>query len=219
VARLFITPREIDLISDLQKEMNKDIVGSKVYYYSVRDDVTEVHDIYEEAIEKIFDPPIEIDARVEWIQREIVTDRFGHEGRSTINVWIHYRDAIDRDISIREGDYFSFGDNYFEIVNSKYDSIIFGQVEHVTGYILIGKQARKGQINKIPLGPTEELFTDGDAVQEVFRQKRGVNKHDGDLTGDVRELQKDGVLDSPISSPRVVKKVGSKKSSFYGDDC
>ena len=104
MARLFITPREIDLISDLQKEMNKDIVGSKIYYYSVRDDVTEVHDIYEEAIEKIFDPPVEIDARVEWIQRDVVTDRFGHEGRSTINVWIHYRDAIDRDISIREGD-------------------------------------------------------------------------------------------------------------------
>jgi len=31
VARLFITPREIDLISDLQKEVNKDVVGAKVF--------------------------------------------------------------------------------------------------------------------------------------------------------------------------------------------
>ena len=89
----------------------------------------------------------------------------------------------------------------------------------MTGYILVGKQARKGQINKVPLGPTEELFTDGDAQQEIFRQKRGVNKHDGVPTGDVRELQKDEILDAPISAPRVVKKSGNKKSSFYGDDC
>jgi len=219
VARLFVTPKEIDLISDLQKELNKDVVGAKVFYYTVREDITQIHDIYEEAIEKIFDPPIEIEARVEWIQREIMTNRFGHEGRSTINVWIHYRDAIDRDLQIREGDYFSFGDNFFEIMSSKYDSIIYGQVEHVTGYLLVGKQARKGQIDMRPKGPTEELFTDGDAVQETFRQKRGVEKHDGEATGDVRELRKEGILDAPISEPRVVKKVGSSKSSFYGDDC
>lgn len=218
MARLFVTPKEIDLISDLQKEINKDVVGSAIYYYPVREDVTEVHDIYEEAIEKIFDAPIEIEARVEWMQREIKTNRFGHEGRSTINVWVHYRDAIDRDLQIREGDYFSFGDNFFEIVSSKYDSVIYGQVEHVTGYMLTGKQARKGQIDTKPLGPTEELFTDKDAVQETFRQKRGVSKHEGEATGDVRELQKEGILDAPISDPQVVKKVGNSKSSFYGDD-
>jgi len=219
VARLFITPREIDLISDLQKEVNKDVVGAKIFYYSVREDLTNVHDIYEEAIEKIFDPPIEIESRVEWQQREIVTDRFGHEGRATITAWIHYRDAVDRDISIREGDYFSFGDNFFEIVSQKYDSIIFGQVEHVTGYFLTAKQARKGQIDVTPHGPTEENFNDPDAVQQDFKQKRGFTADGEQPTGDLRQLQQDGVLDAPISVPKEVKKVGNKTSSFYGDNC
>ena len=212
MARLFVTPKEIDLISDLQKEINKDVVGSAIYYYPVREDVTEVHDIYEEAIEKIFDAPIEIEARVEWMQREIKTNRFGHEGRSTINVWIHYRDAIDRDLQVREGDYFSFGDNFFEIVSSKYDSVIYGQVEHVTGYMLTGKQARKGQIDTKPLGPTEELFTDKDAVQETFVQQRGFEENKLGKTGDVRSLQEKGVVEKPITGPAEVSPSGGNGS-------
>ena len=54
MARLFVTPREIDLISDLTKEIHKDVIGQVIYYYSVREDVSEVHDIYEEAVEKDF---------------------------------------------------------------------------------------------------------------------------------------------------------------------
>mgnify|MGYP003152510260 CR=1 FL=1 len=65
MTRLFVTPRELDLISDLSQEIIKDVVGQKVYYYKVRKDLSDVHDVYEEAQEKVFNPPVEIDARVE----------------------------------------------------------------------------------------------------------------------------------------------------------
>ena len=58
MSRLFITPRELDLISDLNKEIVKDVIGQKIYYYHIREDVSNVHDVYEEAQEKIYDPPI-----------------------------------------------------------------------------------------------------------------------------------------------------------------
>ena len=62
MARLFITPREIDYISDITKEITKDVIGQKIYYYRVREDATRVHDVYEEAMDKVFDPPLEVDA-------------------------------------------------------------------------------------------------------------------------------------------------------------
>ena len=142
MARLFITPREIDFIADLTKEVTKDVIGDVIYYYKVREDVSEVHDVYEEATEKIFDAPIEIDARVQWNPKEIRTDRFGYEGVYNTEVYIHYRDMIDRGIKIEEGDYFSYGDNFFEITSFTYDKVIFGQVEHISGYVLKAKQAR-----------------------------------------------------------------------------
>ena len=55
MARLFITPREIDFISDLTKEIIKDVTGQKIYFYKVREDLTHIHDVYEEAQEKILD--------------------------------------------------------------------------------------------------------------------------------------------------------------------
>ena len=213
MARLFITPREIDLISDITKEIHKDVIGQVVYYYSVREDVTKVHDIYEEAPEKIFDPPVEIDARLEWQAKEISTDRFGHHAVMSMTVYLHYRDVIDRGLEIREGDYLSWGDNFFEITTSKYDSILFGQIEHVTGYVLTAKTARKGQIDVQPIGPTKEIYSDPDAVQQEFTQQRGNHK-----TGDRRELIADDVLEAPVSGAKSVSSQGSNKSSFYGDE-
>jgi len=213
MARLFVTPREIDLISDLTKEIHKDIIGQVIYYYSVREDISKVHDIYEEAIEKIFDAPIEIDARLEWQAKEVTTDRFGHHATYNITAYIHYRDVVDRGLEIRAGDYFSFGDNFFEITSTKYDSIIYGQVEHYTGYILTAKTARKGQIDVKPIGPTDEVYTDADAVQETFTQQRGDAAKD-----DRRALVSDSVIPSPESGAKSVNKAGSSKSSFYGDD-
>tara|TARA_A100001015_G_scaffold181831_1_gene202387 strand:- start:4898 stop:5542 length:645 start_codon:yes stop_codon:yes gene_type:complete len=213
VARLFITPREIDMISDLTKEIHKDVIGQVLYYYPVREDVTKVHDVYEEAPEKVFDPPIEIDARLEWNPKEVSTDRFGHHSILSMTIYLHYRDVIDRGIEVREGDYVSWGDNFFEITSSRYDSIVFGQIEHVTGFVLAAKTARKGQIDLQPIGPTEEIYSDSDAVQEEFAQQRG------DATkGDRRELVEDGIIDQPITGAKTVTKRGANKSSFYGDE-
>ena len=35
MSRLFITPREIDFIADVTKEITKDVIGDVIYYYTV----------------------------------------------------------------------------------------------------------------------------------------------------------------------------------------
>ena len=71
MARLFITPREIDFISDITKEITKDVIGQVIYYYKPRVDLSKIHDIYSEATEKVFDPPVEIDCRINWGATEL----------------------------------------------------------------------------------------------------------------------------------------------------
>ena len=70
-------------------------------------------------------------------------------------------------------------------------------------------------------GPTSESYTDPDAVQETFVQQRGYEKNRLGVTEDVRDLQKNGVLDKPLTGPKEVSPRGDKTgvgSSFYGDD-
>jgi len=220
MARLFITPREQALISDLTKEIVKDVIGQKIYYYRVMTEVTSVHDVYEEAIDKHFDTPVELDATVEWNPSETATNRFGSEKVATMNVYIHYRDLIDKDIQVKEGDFFSYGDTFFEIVTTSFTSEIYGEVEYKTGIQLVGKQARKGLIDKDPIGPTDEGIGDNDAVQETFVQQRGQAENKLGETGDVRTLQEQGKLDAPEDGPREVSPRGDDddiSSSFYGD--
>lgn len=212
MSRLFITPREIDFIADINKEITKDVIGDVIYYYKVREDVSQVHDVYEESPEKVFDPPVEVDARVNWSPKTVKTDRFGHEGTYNIEVYLHYRDMIDRGIKVETGDYFTYGDNAFEITSVVYDKVIFGQVEHVSGYTVKGKQARQGQINVKPVGPTEEIYSDPDAVKEEFVQQRG-----DETKGDKRVLVDQGKVDNTLHEKQQVKK-DTISSSFYGDE-
>ena len=226
MARLFITPREIDFIADVNKEIVKDVIGQKIYYYTVREDLTAVHPVYEEATNKVFDPPIEIGARVTWAPSDVKTDNFGMEYYYSIEIYLQSRDLLDKDISARAGDYFSYGDTFFEITSVVVQGTIYGQIEHTTGVKLIGKQARLGQIDMVPLGPTDESYSDEDAVQTTFVQQRGFAENSEGPTGDERSLQKKGVVTQPISGPAEVSpkggigkedEIGIIDSAFYSD--
>lgn len=213
MARLFVTAKEIDFMSDLTKEITKDVIGQVIYYYKPRVDLSNSENIYDEMTERVFDPPVEIDCTVQWNPSEKSTDRYGHQALSSIEIYLHYRDLIDRGIVVEEGDFFQFGDTFYEMTTVNTDKIMFGLVEHITGYKVIAKQARKGLIDKPHNGPTGEEYLDEGSVQETFTQQRGNSGK-----GDKRQLVSDGTLDSPIGSAQSIKKVGTAKPSFYGDE-
>lgn len=218
MARLFIGQREVDYISDITKEIIKDVAGQKIYYYTIREDLSNIHEVYEESIEKIFNPPIEIECMVEWQPSEIKTNNFGTEQVKTVQIYLHYRDLLDRGIRFNEGDYFSYGSIFFEATSVIYDKLVFGQVERIVSLKVLGKQTRLQQIAKSPLGPTLEEHTGEDAIQTTFEQQRGTT------VSDKRQLREDGVLPEPITGPKKVSLDGTNKSingigsSFYGDE-
>ena len=221
MSRFFITPREINFINDLAKELVKDVVGQKIYYFPISEVKSKVHDVYEESPEKIFDNPIEIDCFVKYESPEVRTNRFGSEKYYSIEVYMQTRDLLDKKIEILEGDFFSYGAVFFEVTQAPGADIIFGQIEHGRFISIKAKQARKGQFLSKIFGPTSEQYTDEDAVQDTFVQQRGFEENRLGKTNDVRDLRKNGVLDEPLSGPAEVSSKGDATnagSSFYGDD-
>lgn len=215
MSRLFITNREIGFINDITKEIVKDIVGQKIYYYPISFEKSDVHPVYEESLKKVYDNPIEIECLVEWNPVDITTTRFGHDALSVITVWIQSIDIMQKEIILREGDMFTYGAQIFEVTSVRNFRNIYGQVEYNDGIELKGKQARKDLFDVIPLGPTEENYTDPNAVQTTFTQQRGIN--------DKRDLIDRGVLEKPdLTKPGEVSPLGTKSpsrngSSFYGE--
>jgi len=220
MARLFVTERELNFINDIMKEVVKDVIGQKIYYYSISEIKSRVHDVYEEAPNKIFENPIEIDALVKYSGQEVKTNRFGSEEYYNIECYIQERDLIDKQIDVREGDFFSYGETFFEIIKAPRSDVIFGQIEHKSYVTVSGKQARKGQFITKVFGPTSEAYSDPDAVQSTFVQQRGFEENRLGKTGDVRDLQRTGVLDAPLTGPAEVSPAGDPEnvgSAFYDE--
>ena len=220
MSRLFVTPREINFINDIAKELVKDVVGQKIYYFAISEIKSQVHDVYEESPDKIFETPIELECLVKYSPQEIVTNKFGSEEYYTGEAYIQVRDLIDKGIDLKEGDFFTYGETFFEIVKAPRTDTIFGQIEHKSFITITGKQSRKGQFLSKIFGPTSEWYSDPDAVQETFVQQRGYEKNKLGKTGDVRALQQNGVLDAPITGPAEVSPLGdpdSVGSSFYDE--
>jgi hypothetical protein len=220
MARLFLTPREINFMNDISKELVKDVIGQKIFLYQISEIKSKVHDIYEESQDKIFDNPISLDCLVEFEPQTIKTDNFGSEEYSSIKVYVQSRDLLDKGINILEGDFFSYGELFFEIVTAPTAETIYGQIEHDSYTTLTGKQARKGQFVSKIFGPTAESNSDIDAVQDSFYQQRGFASNQEGETADVRNLRKQGVLDNPVTGPKEISKKGTSSgagNSFYDE--
>jgi hypothetical protein len=223
MARLFITPRELNFISDITKEIMKDVVGQKIYYFPVSEIKTKTHELYNESLKKVFDSPIELDALVDNnFQSDTKIDQFGVDAQYKVEAYIQHRDLVEKGISVNIGDFFSFGQIFYEITERVFMRNIYGMPEHKDGVKLIGTRARLGQFDAPTLGPTDISNTDPDAVQETFVQQRGFELNSAEEpTGDVRDLVRNGVLDPPLSGPKEVSSSGDTTgagSAFYDED-
>lgn len=221
MARLFITQRELNFISDITKEVIKDVIGQKIYYYPISETKTKSHDVYAEAIQKIFDNPIVLDVLVNnEFQVETKIDKFGVDAQYKIEVYVQHRDMIEKGISPAIGDYYSFSDVFYEITEYKFMRNIYGQAENIDGVNLIGTRVRESQFKALTKGPTGFEYSDPDAIQHTFVQQRGFEENAEGPTADVRDLVRQGVLDPPISPPREVSDKGDTTGaghSFYDE--
>ena len=150
-----------------------------------------------------------------------MTDRFGPEDRFKLEAFVQYRDVIDKGIELSVGDFFSYGENFYEIMQLVELKPIYGLVEYKDGIKIVATKARFTSFNDANInGPTDVKYSDADAVQSEFVQQRGFAENKLGSTGDTRALYVSGVLDRPTTGPREVSSRGSTvsgDSSFYDE--
>ena len=219
--RLFITPKEIEYMNDVVKEVIKDVVGQKIYYFAISKAGTPVDRVYNESDKKVFEPPIALDVLIGQPQWEGKFNKFGYQQGATVEILVQARDLIDKRIQIYQGDYFVYGDAAFEIVSYLNMNNIFGQEEYESAYKLIGKLALPGEFDSTSLyNPTKESI-DNTGIQQEFEQQRGFETDTkGNPTGDVRQLherlkQQDDL--PPVAMNEGPRKVIKSKGFYYDE--
>jgi hypothetical protein len=109
-------------------------------------ETTNFHELYGEAIEKTFLPPVRVYALVNFDEEgSSYLDSVGIDGSSQITVHFHRRRLTeDQDLFVREGDFVLYGERYYEIIKLSSSRRLFGQVDQKFEISALCKRARKG---------------------------------------------------------------------------
>jgi len=143
---LFLGKKERDLVKQVNDELVEKVIGQQILYYPIDMESTNFHELYGEAIEKTFLPPVRVYALVNFDEEgSSYLDSVGIDSMSQITVHFHKRRLTeDQDLFVRQGDFVLYGERYYEIVKTSSSRKLFGQVNNTFEISATCKRARKG---------------------------------------------------------------------------
>jgi hypothetical protein len=143
--RLFVGFEEVDFFNSITKELLQCIVGQKIIYYSISEEHTNTHRLYDEAIKKTAYRPVEVNALVLYNEPLQTATQFSIDTLYSIEVYFHIHELRERRIIPREGDFVKFGDILYEIEKLNKPQIVYGQVENQVMVKAMCRSSRKSQ--------------------------------------------------------------------------
>lgn len=145
---MFTGQKEKDLVKAVNDELIEKVIGQSILYYPISIEDTNFHPLYGEAIVKNFLPPVRVHVLIEWDDYTTTTNNFGIDRIATMTVKFHRRRLTeDQDLFVKEGDFIKYEDHYYEIVELKEPSRLFGQDKEVFEINAICRKAREGSFN------------------------------------------------------------------------
>ena len=114
---LFFGKKERDLVKQVNDELIEKVIGQQILYYPIDIERTNFHELYGEAVEKTFLPPVRVYALVEFTDYSTdYLESAGIDKTWEINAHFHKRRLEeDQDMYVREGDFVRYGNIYYEI--------------------------------------------------------------------------------------------------------
>ena len=145
---MFTGQKEKDLVKAVNDELIEKVIGQSILYYPISIKDTNYHPLYGEAIVKNFQPPVRVHVLIEWDDYTTTTNNFGIDRIATMTVKFHRRRLTeDQDLFVKEGDFVKYEDHFYEIVELKEPSRLFGQDKEIFEINAICRKAREGTFN------------------------------------------------------------------------
>jgi len=142
---LFVGHQEVSFFNSITKELIQKIVAQRVIYYSVSDQHTKSHQLYDEAVSKIVFPPVEINALVMYNAPTQNVTKFSVDTSYSLEIYFHSHELVERNIVPREGDFIKWENITYEVEQLTSPQIIFGQIQNKVMIKATCRVARKSQ--------------------------------------------------------------------------
>ena len=144
---MFIGAREIAFFNGINKELLQKVICQKIIYYSVSQEHTKSHRLYDEAVRKTVFTPVEVNALVLYQEPEQSVNKFTIDTVYKVEVYFYQEELRERELIPRVGDFLKFGNIVYEIEKLNRPQITFGQIEHEVMIKSICRVARESQFD------------------------------------------------------------------------
>lgn len=149
MSKKFISQKELDFISKINKELIQDVIGQEVIYYMISEEHTVSHSLYNESVNKVWFNPVRINALVEFDNSGVLSTNFSLDSKYELTVRFHTEELEDRNIKPKEGDFIEFSQIVFEITAVTKPQMVFGlQSEKIlTNCVCVPSREGQMQVN------------------------------------------------------------------------
>ena len=130
MSKKFVTELELNFINQVTKELIQKVVGQEVNYYAISIPESKVNKLYQEAVKKVWSPPVTANALVQYDNSGVASTNFGVDAKFSCDVFFHALELQERNLVPKEGDFIEFGQVFFEITAVTQPQIVFGQVNN-----------------------------------------------------------------------------------------
>ncbi len=125
---LFRGKHDIEYLKRLNKELIEHIIAEKITYYPISKKFT-TKNIYGEAKDKNYDPPVDLHALVRWGEQTITTTNFGQDLIYSITAFVLDDTLQEINLLPKEGDMVEYDSKHFEITGIEFPRQMLGREE------------------------------------------------------------------------------------------
>ena len=160
----------------MNRELIQRVVGQEIYYYAVLTEQTRRNDLYNEAVVKMWAPPVRVNCLLYY---ENTTEQIGTlppDSKFNVDVHFHTDELTDRNLLPKMGDFLQFGEIMYEIYTVTHPQLIYGMIEQKIMTKCTAGPARKGQFDP-PRQPSPSAKFDSNAPQYPEQPGGRVKRH------------------------------------------
>ena len=139
---LFRSKNDRDFIKKVNRELLERVIGEKITYYPISRKLSQVN-LYGEAPEKTFDPPVRIYGMIEWSEQEVTTTEFGQDIIYSLKCYFLEDHLEEINLKPKEGDMIDYNNVKFEITDIQNPNLLFGKTYDSFNIVLNCKSVRK----------------------------------------------------------------------------
>ena len=157
---LFFGPRVMQFFNDVNVVLTEMASNQSILYWAVEKDLSDVNSLYGESENKVTRNPVQVFCRISLDEVVTMSGQFGTEQKRKIEAYIPKDRLTELGLIARIGDYLTWDNASFEIIDAQVPQFVFGAPEAKISLIITAISTREDIFSPYQNEANKEIVAD-----------------------------------------------------------